>query len=501
LLIGGLAGSLVIGPRLRGQTSTLTEIPKEFTSYRGIVKKVLPAVVSIQGHARTTQSGDRNGQPKRRSRSGDQQQLPEELRRQLPEEFRRFFEGADGFQFQVPDEAVPQVGFGSGFLVDPKGVILTNNHVVAGADQVEVQLQDGRKFLSKDIHGDQKTDLAIVRLDTKDPLPYLELGDSDAMEIGDRVLAVGAPFGLVGTVTAGIVSAKDRALNINMYEDFLQTDAAINPGNSGGPLINMAGQVIGINAAIKSRTGAFQGVGLAVPSNMAKTILKDLETGGVVHRGYLGVQVEPLNPDVAERFNIQDHKGVVVGRVFDNSPAAKAGIRAGDVITRINGKSVKDTRELQHSVLGLPLHKAADLGIVRDGKPMDVPVTIEEQPQDYGLRGAARPQITRNDKEGVSVDKYGMELQDLTSEAADQYGLKEGTKGAVITRVERNSAAYDQGLRPGMVITRVEKRPVASAEAARAALEKASSQDGVMVQILDSQGVTAYRILKPETAK
>src|SRR5205807_2989303 len=190
------------------------------------------------------------------------------------------------------------------------GVVLTNYHVVAGADRVEVQLADGRKFLSRDIKGDRKNDLALVRLETKSPLPSLELGDSDAMEIGDRVLAVGAPFGLTGTVTAGIVSAKGRHnLQMNMYEDFLQTDAAINPGNSGGPLVNLQGQVIGINAAIKSRTGGFQGIGLAVASNLAKNIMDKLLKDGVVHRGYLGVQIQDLTPAVAERLGLKGKSG------------------------------------------------------------------------------------------------------------------------------------------------------------------------------------------------
>src|SRR5205085_2615933 len=202
---------------------------------------------------------------------------------------------------------------------DPKGVVLTNFHVVGGADQVEVQLKDGRKFLSKDIHGDRKTDLAIVRIKAGDePLPFLELGDSDAMEIGDRVLAVGAPFGLTGTVTAGIVSAKGRnGLNVNMYEDFLQTDAAINPGNSGGPLVNLEGKVVGINSAIKSRSGGFQGGGLAIASNLAQRVMHALRTDGVVHRGYLGVQIRDLDPEVAARLNLPKDTGVVVAEVFD----------------------------------------------------------------------------------------------------------------------------------------------------------------------------------------
>jgi serine protease Do len=487
LIVGGLAGSLLVDPILHGQSASVSAAPRELTSYRGIVKEVLPAVVSIQGKAKPRPKADNGGQ--RRFRSDNQ----------IPEEFRRFFPDFE-FEIPTPDEQ-PQVGFGSGFIVDPKGIILTNYHVVGGAEQVEITLNDGRIFVSKDIHGDKKTDLAIVRVDTKEPLPYLELGDSDAMEIGDRVLAVGAPFGLVGTVTAGIISAKDRTLKINLYEDFLQTDAAINPGNSGGPLINMDAKVIGIDSAIKSRTGAFQGIGLAIPSNMAKAIMKDLTTAGVVHRGYLGVQVGQLQPDVAARLGLHDHRGVAVGKVFEDSPAAKAGLEAGDIIISVNGKGIKDGRELQHAILGIPVGQIAKLSVFRDGKPIEVEVKIEEQPENYGLGQATSPPSTRPSKEGHSVDKYGLELEDLTPETAKKFGYKEQAKGALVTQVQPGSSAADQGLQPGMLITHVDKQPVESAESARGAMMKAPAKDGVLVQVQDSQGLTQYRILKPELAK
>src|SRR5262245_23519870 len=244
LLVAGGVGSYVAAPLLRGQ-ATVPAAPlapvKEPSSFRDVAKKVLPAVVSIETKNKAPKAKQPTAQRRR--------QIPEGL----PDEFRKFFEGMD--QFEMPDQMIPQHGFGSGFLVDPKGVILTNHHVVAGADEVEVQLMDGRKFTSKDIKSDAKTDLAIVRIEAKGALPYLELGDSDAMEIGDRVLTAGAPFGLKGSMSAGIVSAKGRnGLNMNMYEDFLQTDAAINPGNSGGPLINLDGQVVGINSMIKTQS-------------------------------------------------------------------------------------------------------------------------------------------------------------------------------------------------------------------------------------------------------
>src|SRR5262249_25700646 len=210
--------------------------------------------------------------------------------------------------------------------------------VAAGADEGRIELRDGRKFFSKDIKSDPKTDLAIVRIETKEPLPYLTFGDSAAMEIGDRVLAVGAPFGLMGSVTHGIVSAKGRSgLNVNMYEDFLQTDAAINPGNSGGPLINLEGKVVGINAAIKSRTGGFQGVGLAIASNLAKTVVPALLKDGVVRRPYLGMQTQDLAPEVFARLGLKEG-GVVVSEVFPGTPSSKAGLQPGDLLTHFGGK-------------------------------------------------------------------------------------------------------------------------------------------------------------------
>jgi serine protease Do len=497
-LCGALAGSFVLGPLLYGKGSgskdngpAATGIPKELTSYRNVVKRVLPAVVSIESRI---QPQTRQGKPRRKV-------LPDNPA--IPEDFRKFFKEFENRQFEFEDQT-PSRGFGSGFVVDPKGVILTNYHVVAGAKQVEVQFKDGSKYLSKDIHGDRKTDLAIVRIDVKDKsLPYLELGDSEAMEIGDRVLAVGAPFGLTGSVTAGIVSAKGRnGLQMNMYEDFLQTDAAINPGNSGGPLVNLEGKVIGINAAIKTHTGGFQGVGLAVASNLAKNVMKALLKDGVVHRGYLGVQIKDLTPEVADRLGIKDKGGVVVGRVYEGSPAAKAKLQSGDVVTAINGKPVKEGRVLQTAVAGLPLHKAVPVRVVRDGKEMTLEVTIEEQPDQFGTdREPPQRRRPKEEKESVSLDKVGVEVTDLTADLADTLGYKEKAKGVVVTRVEPNSPADAAGLRKGMLIVKVDQKAVKSAQAAKKALEKASLKRGVLLQVESPQGGVDYLVLKAETVK
>jgi serine protease Do len=351
LIAGGLVGSYFIAPALHGQPGkqpAQPAIPKELTSYRDIVKRILPAVVSIDAKLK----GQLDAPPK----EGD---------------------------------PPPKVGFGSGVLIDPRGVILTAYHVIEGAEAVLVALHDGRTFTTRDIRGDKRTDLAIIVLDPKGlgQLPYLPLGDSDQMEIGDRVLAVGAPFGLTGSVTHGIISGKGRnGLKLNMYEDFLQTDAAINPGNSGGPLVNLEGKVVGINAAIKSKGGGFQGVGLAVASNLAKSIVNALLTDGTVKRGYLGCHVRELSPELAASLGVSKTGGVVVAEVYDNSPAAKAGLQPGDVILSIAGKAVPDTKALQTIVIGLPRNKSATMSVVRGGKTQTVNVTIVEQPEDYGLQ-------------------------------------------------------------------------------------------------------------------
>jgi serine protease Do len=352
LLVGGLLGSLTTSAFLQGRAEPAPAIPKELTSYRDIVKKVLPAVVSIEAKGK-----------------------------------RKPAKSGPGLPMQGDKDDAPAIGFGSGFLIDPKGVVLTNYHVVEDADAVEVQLRDGRKIISRDIKFDTKSDLAIIRIETKGPLPFLEFGDSSEMEIGDRVLAFGAPFNLPGSVTAGIISAKDRSLGVNKYEDFLQTDAAINPGNSGGPLVNLEGKVIAVTAAIKSRSGGFQGVGMGVASNLAKYVAEQLRDNGYVRRGYLGVQIKDVDtPEMAAKYGLQETAGVLVSNVYAEAPAAKAGCLIGDVIVTLGGKPIKDGRELQVTVARLPLNKPIDVIVIRDGKKKTLQITIEEQPRDYGLK-------------------------------------------------------------------------------------------------------------------
>ena len=319
------------------------------------------------------------------------------------------------------------------------------------------------------------------------------------MEIGDRVLAVGAPFGLAGSVTHGIISAKGRNMNMNMYEDFVQTDAPINPGNSGGPLVNLAGQVIGINTAIKTRTGGFQGVGMAIASNLAKNVMQQLLKDGVVRRGYLGVQIRELDPGVAERLGVPEGKGVLISSTFEDTPAQKAGLKGGDVIVAIADKKVQDSRELQRLVAAMPLGQPTQVTVIRDGQSLAIPVTIEEQPEDYGLARTTVPVTPRGSpSDAVSVGKLGIEVADLTPELAEQLGYKGGTTGAVVTRVEPGSLAAQSGLRRGMLIARVDKKPASSAAAAREALDKASLEKGVLLQVTTPEGGTNFIVIRSE---
>jgi serine protease Do len=463
----GAFGTYIAHSLVQGQVTAVPVSPKELTSYRDIVKKVLPAVVSIEAQAR--------GSRLRRTR-------PEDM--QLPEELDRHF-GAPGRKIDDQDE-FSRVGFGSGFLVNSRGVVVTNNHVVAEADRAMVQLRDGRKFYSRDIKTDPKTDLAIIRLDVKIALPHLEFGDSEQMEIGDRVLAVGAPFGLAGTVTHGIISAKGRALKMNMYEDFLQTDAAINPGNSGGPLINLEGKVIGINSAIKSRTGGFQGIGLAISSNLGKAIMQQLLKSGVVRRGYLGVGIRDVDEEVARELKLKEARGVQITRLLADGPGKKAGVKVDDVIVRVNGKAVRDGRELQTVVAGLPLGKAVKLEVIRDGKPKTLEIVVQEQPKTFG--SMPTPAVPEPGKGAFVVDKVGMVVADLSPDLAESLGYSETAKGALITRIDRRGLAGNAGLLPGMLVTSVNGKKVTGAKGLLQAMRSANLQKGARLTVTTPRG-------------
>jgi serine protease Do len=489
-----LAGGVAIGRWIepspaQGQPAPAVVIPAEMTSYRDVVRRVLPAVVSIDAKVKPKKVEVQSRQRPR----GQQRELPPGI----PDEFRRFFEGMqDRDGFQMPPDG--NLGSGSGFIVDPQGVIVTNNHVVDGADQVEVTLTDGRKFTSDNIKTDPRTDIAIVRIKADGPLPFLPFGDSNAMEIGDRVLAVGAPFGLAGSVTHGIISAKGRDIGLNrrQADDLIQTDAPINPGNSGGPLVNLAGQVIGVNSAIKSRSGAWAGIGMAVAGNQARSVMQQLMTNGVVKRGYLGIEgARELSPAAAERYGLKNGHGVLIARVFPNSPASKSGLKPEDAIVGIGSTPVRDLRDLQRVVAGLPLNKPVELEIVRDGQPKTLKLTIEEEPADYGKGQTGRDIRVPREAGSVSVERAGLTLTDLTEDRAEAMGLVQ-KGGAVILGVESGSPAAEAGLVRGAVIVKVDRQAVTNADGAKQALEKSNPDKGALVHVYSPQGGTEIVVVK-----
>ena len=487
LLLAGLAG-IVASPAFQGlnaqQESKSSGPTINLTSYRDVVKKVLPAVVSIESKAKPTKIRD----SRKRNPGMDDPRIPDEL--------RKFFEQFKDREDEGPEDGAG--GFGSGFVVDPSGVIVTNNHVIEGSDKVEITLHDGRKFTSTDIKGDPKTDLAIVRIKASN-LPILEFGDSDAMEIGDRVLALGAPFGLTGSVTSGIISAKGRSLRLNFYEDFLQTDAAINPGNSGGPLVNLEGKVVGVNSAIKTRTGGFQGVGMAITSKLTKSIKDQLLKDGMVRRGYLGVTIKDIEDEqVAMKLGVKGAKGVLITSVLDDGPAGKGGVQSGDVIVKVAGQTVKNSQTLQFAVASLPLGKPAEFLVVRDGKEMTLKVTIEEQPKQFGVsRGIPQRTPEKPKIEGdMNLDKLGIEVGEMNSDLAEKYGYKPGTRGVAIIKVDRDSLGFQSGLRVGMLIAKVDKKSVKTSSELKSITENANFDEGMLFQIQLPDGGTDYILVK-----
>jgi serine protease Do len=342
---------------------------------------------------------------------------------------------------------------GSGVIVSPDGYIITNNHVVEGANELTVTLPDKRDFKGKVVGTDPKTDLAVVKIDASG-LPHVRWGDSSKLQVGEYVLAVGNPFGLNSTVTLGIVSALGRGrMGITQYEDFIQTDAAINPGNSGGALVNTAGELVGINTAIISQTGGYQGVGFAVPATMAQPVFESLVKTGKVVRGYLGVGIQDLTQDLAKSFGVKSAKGALVGNVAEDSPAERAGLMQGDVIVAYQGKPIEDPGALQRDVTRTAVGTKALLKIIRDGHEQELTVTIGEQSE------AAKVASTDPSMENALA---GMEVQNLDRQIARELGLSGKVQGVVVIDLEPDSQAERAGLAPGDVIQQINRHPVKS---------------------------------------
>ena len=429
-------------------------------SYSPVVKKVAPSVVKVQ----VTE----------KAKAVSSQELPPFLNQPG---LREFFGEQFGFNqpgrrgtFRQP----PQQGLGSGVIVSADGYILTNSHVVKGADTIKVTLSDGRELTAKVIGTDPQTDLAVIKVDTKD-LPAITFTDSDKVEVGDMVLAVGNPFGIGQTVTSGMVSGLGRATMGLDYEDFIQTDAAINPGNSGGALVDAQGRLVGVNTAILSRTGGFQGIGFAIPANLARNVMEQLVATGKVVRGYLGVSMQDLNADRASEFNIPSRSGALVAEVVPDSPADKAGLKAGDVITQLDGKPMKDGRQIKLAVANYAPGQKLTVEVLRDGKTKNVEIAVAARPSEQSLaRGQGRGGRDFEAEDTGTLNGVG--VGDLDAQTRREFDIPATVKGALVTSVEPDSAAATAGLEPGDVIQEINRQPVTGADDAMRLTETSESK-------------------------
>ena len=408
--------------------------------------------------------------------------------------FEDFFRDGMPEGFGQPNgRTQPRSGIGSGVIVDAAGIVLTNNHVVEGADEVTVELTDGREFKAADIKTDPDSDIAVIRLADAKGLPTAALGNSDGLEIGDWVIAIGNPFELETTVSAGIISAKGRELGRIRRSKFLQTDAAINPGNSGGPLVNLAGEVIGINTAIASNSGAYQGIGFAIPINQARWVSDQLITRGNVERGYLGVSIAPLDTDMAEKLGAPGQKGVLVTEVMPGTPAAEAGMVDLDVVLSFDGKTVDSPRTLQEVVERASIGNRHTVVVLRDGKEVTVNVEVKTLPDQFGQRQQGR-RIAPGGEETFYSKAFGIEVRDKGSIAEDAY---EGFDGVLVDLVDPDGLAAEFGLSPGVLIRKVGRTPVTSIDEFAAAIEQETPEAGVVLQIRTPRG-NAVMLLKKE---
>jgi serine protease Do len=396
-------------------------------SFSHLVKIASPSVVNIS--TVTTVEG--------------QQQVPMPFGPDDPlrDFFERYFGG------QIPRE-YKQRSLGTGCIIDASGFILTNNHVVEQSDEIKVKTADNEEYFAEIIGRDPMTDLALIRIKTDVPLSSLVLGDSDRLEVGDWVVAIGNPFGLGNTVTAGIVSAKYRQIGAGAYDNFIQTDTPINPGNSGGPLLNTTGEVVGINTAIFSQSGGSVGIGFAIPVNMVKDLLPQLKNGKVI-RGWLGIMIQKITPELRDKLNLLSENGALVSNVISWGPAGQSGIKRGDVIVVFDGRPIRESRELPHIVASTPVGKTVDVQLIRKREKKNITVKV----------GELKPPLEEAPPAPESEYGLGMTLEEVTSELANQYDLPE-TNGLIIVKVESNSPAAEADLRDGDIILEVDQTPV-----------------------------------------
>jgi len=447
---------------LQAAKSAPRMIPDNFSA---LVDQVGPAVVNIQ--VEKTMAGEAG--------MGQSEASPFGMNPFGDERFKDFFGK------QMPPQEHRQDGLGTGFIIDKNGYIITNNHVVENADKIRVRLKDEREFEAKVIGRDPQTDVALIKIDAKGDLPVASLGRSADLKVGEWVVAVGSPFGLEQTVTAGIVSAKGRTIGSGPYDNFIQTDASINPGNSGGPLVNMNGEVVGINTAIIAHG---QGIGFAIPIDMAAQIVAQLKENGEVTRGWLGVTIQDLKGDLAEYYGAKNTEGALVTDVVPGNPADQAGIKARDIITAVNGEKVKNSRDLTAKAAALPVGEATQITVVRDGKEKTFDVKVAKRP--LTLADAGKPAV---EKEG----EFGLQVTDLTPEMAKRLNVnREG--GVVVVGVRPESKAYKAGVQQGDVILEVNRQNVSSTGELKQLLARHIGGD--VIALLVQRGNAGMLVLK-----
>jgi serine protease Do len=445
-----------------------------------VAEKVIDAVVNIS----TSQKVEARNTP--------MPQLPNDP--QLDELFREFFNRRGQGGDQNPPRGPRRVSsLGSGFIIDPAGIVVTNNHVISEADEVTVILNDGSRLKAEIIGKDQKTDLALLRVKSDRPLKAVKFGDSEKLRLGEWVIAIGNPFSLGGTVTAGIVSARNRDINSGPYDNYIQTDAAINRGNSGGPLFNLDGEVIGVNTAIISPSGGSIGIGFAVPSKTALPVIEQLKEFGETRRGWLGVRIQQVTDEIAESLSMKPARGALVASIDERGPAKPAGIEVGDVIVKFDGKDIKEMRDLPRAVADTPVGKQTTVVIIRNGKEETRTVTLGRL-EDGEKLAAVDPKKAEPPAKTVVKKALGIDLAALTDDLRKRYKIKDGVNGVVITGIDANSPAAEKRLSAGDVVVEVQGERVASPEAMQARLDQLK-KDGrrvVMLLVSKPEGETQF---------
>lgn len=405
---------------------------------------------------------------------------------------------------QKQDGAKPRkaTSLGSGFIIDPDGLIVTNNHVIADADEVNVILHDNTTIKAEIVGRDSKTDLALLRIKPVKPLVAVKFGDSDEIRVGDWVLAIGNPFGLGGTVTSGIISARQRDINAGPYDDFLQTDAAINRGNSGGPMFNMKGEVIGINTAIYSPSGGSVGIGFAVPSALAKPVIEDLKKFGRTKRGWLGVHIQTVTEEIADNLGIKDkdNRGALVASVTPKGPAERAGVKSGDVILTFDGKKVNEMRRLPRIVAETPVGKTVDVTVLRQSRQQNLRVTVgelEDEDAKAGKKGEKKKEKAEVSPASRKIAELGISVAAPTPDVRQKFELAEDTKGLVVTTVEPNGPAAEKGLKPGAVILEAGQTTMSQpADLAKRVEDAKSSGAKTLLLLIDGPNGPTYVAVK-----